>query len=171
MAGDKLPDWLRYQIADVDALLVDNHIWGSKGVKMGYEIGGNTARLEFQPGTVLDGATVRVSLDMSVRDFLGLQRTIAGFASSGESVAGETLEQWEAAYRQFAGSALKSWDLQRDGVDIPADVDGFMSLPFAAANAIFTAWAGALGGTPPNSPAASQNGALSEADFVAMAAV
>lgn len=138
---------------------------------MGFDIGGNTALLEFQPGTVLDGATVRVSLDMSVRDFLGLQRTIAGFVSTGESVAGETLDQWEAAYRQFASTALKSWDLQRDGEDIPADVDGFLSLPFAAANAIFTAWASALGGTPPNSPSASGSGELSPEEFAQMAAV
>lgn len=136
---------------------------------MSFNIGGNTARLEFQPGTVLDGATVRVSLDMSVRDFLALQRTIAGFASTGDTVAGETLDQWEQAYRQFASSALVSWDLTRNGVTIPADVDGFLSLPFNAANAIFTAWASALGSAPPNSLAASASGALSEADFVAMA--
>ena len=55
--------------------------------------------------------------------------------------------------------------------DIPADEDGFLSLPFNAANSIFTAWASALGGPPPNSSAASANGALSEAEFVGMAAV
>ena len=138
---------------------------------MGFDVGGNAARLEFQPGTVLDGATVRVSLDMSVRDFLALQRTIAGFATSGETVATETLEQWEAAYRQFASTALVSWDLTASGEPIPATVDGFLALPFTVANAIFTAWAQALGGTPPNSPAASASGAMSEAEFVAMAAV
>lgn len=135
---------------------------------MGFDVGGNTARLEFQPGTVLDGATVRVSLDMSVRDFLALQRTIAGLATSGETVPAETLEQWEQAYRLFASTSLLSWDLERDTHPVPTDADGFLSLPFAVANAIFTAWASALGGVSPNSPAASANGVPSEADFERM---
>ena len=144
---------------------------------MGFEVGGNTAKLEFDDATPLGGVSasgersvVRVKLDMSVRDFLGLQRTIAGFATTGDTVAAETLEQWEAAYSQFAAHALVDWNLTSGGEAIPADVDGFMSLPFNAANAIFTAWAGALGGTPPNSPAASLNGHQSEAEYAGMGA-
>ena len=152
---------------------------------MGFEVGGNSAKLEFEQGSVLDGAVVRVTLDMSVRDFLGLQRTIAGFATTGDTVAAETLEQWEAAYSQFAAHALLSWNLSKcdcgapeSHIDrpcprpykYPATPDGFLALPFNAANAIFTAWAGALGGTPPNSPAASLNGHQSEAEYVGMGA-
>lgn len=121
----------------------------------GFDIGTTTAVLEFDKGTALEGAVVRVSLDMSVRDFLALQRTIAGMSSDSAEVSGDALERWEAAYRMFAESALRSWDLERGGEAIPATVDGFLSLPFTVANAIFGAWAQALGGPSPNSNAAS----------------
>ena len=130
---------------------------------MGFDIGGTTARLEFAEGTLLEGATVRVSLDMSVRDFLALQRTIAGISTDAANLDNTALDRWEAAYRMFGKTALKSWDLMADGQDISATEDGFLSLPFAIANAIFTAWAQALGGPGPNSSAVSANGASLEA--------
>ena len=130
---------------------------------MAFEIGSTVAVLQFDQGTALEGAKVRVSLDMSVRDFLALQRTIAGISADSASMSGEALEQWEAAYRMFAGSSLRSWDLSRDDKAIPATVDGFMSLPFSVANSIFVAWAQALGGPPPNLRAASESGDTSAA--------
>lgn len=127
-----------------------------------FDIGGDTAALEFAEGTALAGATVRVSLDMSVRDFLALQRNIAGISTNAEAMTSDTLDSWEKAYIQFAERSLLSWDLSRNGVDIPATVDGFLSLPFAAANAVFTAWASALAAPVPSSVAVSDNGTQPE---------
>lgn len=136
---------------------------------MGFDISGNTAVLEFDADTPLAGATVRVSLDMSVRDFLMLQRTIAGMSTDASALAPEMLDRWESAYRMFGQKALKSWDLEMDGEPVPATDDGFLSLPFGVANVIFTAWARVLGGPPPNSSAVSVNGATSEVAFAGTA--
>lgn len=133
---------------------------------MGFDVGGNTARLEFLPGTVLDGATVRVSLDMSVRDFLALLRAATAPDTNDTSVVSERETE---LFTRFAETALLSWDLDRDGHAIPATAEGFLSLPYRHANAIYLAWFNALRTPPPNSHAASANGARSEADFEAMA--
>ena len=125
---------------------------------MGFDVGGNTAVLEFEEGTALDGAEVRVSLDMSVRDFLALQRTIAGMTTDAAALDGSMLDRWEAADCMFARTALRSWNLENGGIAVEASEDGFLSLPFAAANAIFTAWARALGGPGPNSNGVSASG-------------
>ena len=132
---------------------------------MGFDIGGNTAVLEFEDGTALAGAVVRVSLDMSVRDFLALQRTIVGMSSDASTMAPEMLDRWESAYRMFGGKALRSWNLEADGEPVLASEEGFLSIPFAAANEIFTAWAKVLGGPSPNSRAVSVNGASSVAAY------
>ena len=128
-----------------------------------FNIGGDTAVLEFAEGTPLAGATVRVSLDMSVRDFLALQRNIAGISANSESLTSATLDLWETAYTAFADKSLLSWDLSRADEAIPATVDGFLSLPFVMANAVFTAWASALAAPQGNSVAASTSGEPVEA--------
>jgi len=126
---------------------------------MGFEIGGNTARLVFEEGTALDGATVRVSLDMSVRDFLAMQRTIAGLSSANpEDLADDMLDRWESAYRTFGDRALVSWDVIFEGEPLPATGEGVLSLPFQVANELFSAWGKAIGRVSPNSGAASANG-------------
>lgn len=146
-----------------------------------FEIGGDTAVLEFGEGTPLAGAVVRVSLDMSVRQFLDLQRTVNAIRKTVKAVGDDatdeaSFDQWESAYKQFAETALLSWDLSRKDrqsgelVAISADFDGFMSLPFAIANAIFIAWSSALSEPSPNSSAVSGDGASSEADGTPSAA-
>lgn len=135
---------------------------------MGFEIGGNNAVLEFGADTGLAGAVVQVSLDMSVRDFLALQRAIAGMSSDASGLDESMLDRWEKAYTMFGATSLKSWNLELAGQPVPATADGFLSLPFASANTIFTAWARALASPSPNSPAASVNGALSEAELAEM---
>lgn len=136
----------------------------------GFDIGGNTAVLEFAEGTALVGAVVRVSLDMSVRDFLALQRTIAGMSVDAGALDGSMLDRWEQAYRAFGKKSLKSWNLELDGQPLEASEEGFLSLPFTAANEIFTVWAKALGGPAPNLSAVSTNGDSLEADSDPMAA-
>ena len=137
---------------------------------MSFEVVGNTARLEFGAGTVLEGATVVVSLNMAVRDFLRIQRLAAAAATPDTAQLETTLEGIEEAYQLFGSAALVRWDLTRDGEPIPADGTGMLSLPAAAANAIFDAWGRAVSSVPGNSSAASDNGAWSGAAFAKMEA-
>lgn len=118
---------------------------------MAFEVKGGTVTLEFAEGTVLAGARVECSLDMSIRDFVRLQRMWAA-ADDGD------LEKVEAAYSMFGDRALVSWDLTLGGVELPATGEGLVQLPVACANAIFAAWSDAVGGKSPNSSAASANG-------------
>ena len=127
---------------------------------MGFAIEEQTAALEFAEGTLLAGATVRVSLDMSVRQFVDLQRVVAAMDGSGaELSSAEKMARLESAFTQFAEAALISWDLERKDIPIPSTAEGFMSLPFPHANAIFQAWTSALANPSPNSGAASVPGA------------
>lgn len=122
---------------------------------MGFDITATTVALEFQDGTPLAGATVRASLDVPIREFLGMQRALAN--------ARNGTDEMEAAYRRFGDVALISWDLERNGEPITADGEGMLSLPFSAANAVLKAWVEASTGPEGNSVSVSENGAQSEA--------
>lgn len=124
---------------------------------MGFEVR-RTAVLEFAEDTALAGATVRASLDMTVREFMALQRSIAALPSAVEDFDDAAIEAWEETYRRFGDEALKSWDIEMDGVEVPATGAGMLTLPFKVANEIFSAWGNALAGAPPNSAAASGTG-------------
>ena len=130
----------------------------------GFEVGGNTARLEFADGSALDGATVRVSLDVSVKEYLNIERA-ASVLPLDNTPAGELLDRWEALYRMFAERYLLSWDLALEGKEIPSTPEGMLSIPFRYARAIFLEWKAALSSPLPNSNAVSVNGATSEAGF------
>lgn len=130
-----------------------------------FEIGGHTARLEFAEGTPLAGSVVTVSLDLSVRGWLALQRTAAGL----DDETGEKLTAMEKAFLQFGEQALVSWDLGIDGKPLPANGEGMLSLPFRVANEIFHAWS-AVTVASPNSNAVSASGESQEAASGQMAA-
>lgn len=123
---------------------------------MGFEVMGATVTLEFGADTLLSGATVACSLDMSVRQFVQLQRMWA-------AVGDGDMENVERAFSTFGDAALKSWDLEADGVPVPANGEGLTMIPLAAAMAVFKAWSDAVAAKSPNSRAASGNGATSEA--------
>lgn len=123
---------------------------------MAFEVSGSTVTLEFGTGTVLEGASVKCSLDISVRDFLRLQREINAMRD------GESTEAVEAAYKFFGDLALVEWDLVKKGEPLPANGDGLLQLPFASLNAIFEAWSTAITGSSPNSSGASPSGDTSE---------
>ena len=129
---------------------------------MGFRLG-NTAVLEFAPGTLLDGATVRVSLDIHLDDFVGLQAS-ANRIDGSDGMSPEMVAAMKESFSAFASIALRSWDIEsEDGEPIPASVDGFMALPYAVQLAIFVAWSRAVSSPSPNSPAASANGDTSGA--------
>lgn len=125
---------------------------------MGFDVTGNTAVLEFAEGTRLAGASVRVSLDMTVREFLSLQRSIAGIAVGDGDASDADVAAMEAAYARFAESGLVGWDLTIGGEPVPANKEGMLSLPLRIANDILNAWISALSSVSPNSGAASGNG-------------
>jgi hypothetical protein len=107
---------------------------------MGFDVGGNSALLEFQGGTPLAGAEIRVSLDMSVRDFLALKKAIREQAMDGES----------ELYRRFGEDYLLSWNLELRGEPLEATGEGMLSLPIARAGEIFSAWMSAMVQPSPN---------------------
>lgn len=121
---------------------------------MGFEVGGNTAVLEFGEGTALDGAFVRISLDMSVKEFLALQRRATNETDSNEV----RTAAMEATYQEIGDAVLVDWDVVLKGEPLPATGDGLLRLPWAVAQQFVTVclevMSGALAG---NSSAASAN--------------
>ena len=132
---------------------------------MGFEIPVR-ALLEFREGTLLEGANVRVKLNMQIRDFVGLQRVLSGLSSDLATLSDKDLDRWDQAFREFARDVLIDWDLVVDGAPVSADEDGFIGLGFRIDSEVFLAWASLLGGPAPNSAAVSASGALSEAESV-----
>lgn len=132
---------------------------------MGFEIGRVKVELAFDEETVLAGAKVRVFLDMGVREFFGLQRTIqrVGSLGSDPTLPPEVLADWEGLYRMLGDQYLESWDLTMGGAPVPATGDGMLSLPFRVANEIFRAWTAVIANVSPPSSAASANGATAPA--------
>lgn len=108
-----------------------------------FEVGGTTVALEFAEGTVLSGATVTCSLDMSIREFAKMQRLWA------DAQAGD-MTDLVAAFEAFGDAALVSWDIYQNGEPVPATGAGLASIPTAAANAIFAAWTDVIGGRSGN---------------------
>jgi len=129
---------------------------------MGFEVSKSSVRLEFAEGTLLSGATVQVSTDMSVRDFINLQRSLGALSKDGSG------DEWQRTYALFGESYLESWDLVRNGEPLTADAEGMLSLPIRVASELFNAWVQALVAPAPNLRAASANGVLSEAELATM---
>lgn len=108
-----------------------------------FDVGGTTVALEFAEGTVLAGATVKCSLDMSIRDFAKMQR-MWNAAQDGD------MEKIVEAYMMFGDAVLVEWDISKRGEAVPATGEGLSQIPVAAANAIFSAWTDAVGGRSGN---------------------
>ena len=93
------------------------------------------ARLEFtQPE--YEGMVVEARLDVDMRTFFELQTLATDNTTPGNM---------EAAFAMFATQILESWNIQdEDGTTVPADADGFMSLPPSLGTAILGAWSEAV---------------------------
>jgi hypothetical protein len=124
-----------------------------------HEVGGEPVTLAFAEGSPLAGASIRVSLDMSMRRFIALQRAVARATEDGD-----TWDDLEQAYAIFTEDALLGWDLTFKGEPIPADLDGLMSLPKRTCMPIFNAFISVVMASDPNSSAASESGPTSAAD-------
>lgn len=93
---------------------------------MGFQIPKREAVITFE-GTDFDGAEVRCKLDVPLRMYLDIMRA-------------ESHEQTEAVNRQWAEDVLIAWNLEDDGAEIPANAEGFLSLPPVMVNSIVARW-------------------------------
>ncbi|MDP3909462.1 MAG: hypothetical protein Q8Q14_03640 [Gemmatimonadales bacterium] len=137
---------------------------------MGFEVT-QSATLVFEEGHRLHGATVRVSLDMELREYTELLRLAraweASVADDGDMTP-ERLDMVVELTERFGERVLIEWDLEKNGEPLPADGSGMARLPAQAALSLFKAWNAAVTGVPPNSDGASENGEPSEAPPAAM---
>lgn len=116
---------------------------------MGFALEELIAILDFSE-TELDGAEVKMSLDLTRADVTRLQRAVA----SAEGDDGDEV------MITLMAEALRGWNLERDGDPIPADKDGLDSLPTRQVTAIAVAWMEAVvspplvtnANTPPGKP-------------------
>lgn len=122
---------------------------------MGFNVRGATVTLEFAEGTVMHGAHVECSLDLTIREFVDMQRIWA-------RVADGDMDDLLAGFEAF-GAVITAWDLEDNGKPVPATATGLTEIPLAMAMAVFRAWSDAVAAKSPNSLAASGNGATSEA--------
>ena len=93
------------------------------------------ARLEFaQPE--YEGMFIEARLDVDIRTFFALQAL-----ASDDTVPGNM----KAAFEMFGAQILQSWNIQdEDGTTLPADAEGFLSLPPSLGTAILGAWSQAV---------------------------
>jgi hypothetical protein len=80
-----------------------------------------------------EGIRIEARLDVDLRTFLDLQQ----LASQSDN----NPEDLRAAFSMFGDEILFSWNLQdEDGTVLPADAEGFLSLPPALATKVLGAW-------------------------------
>ena len=80
-----------------------------------------------------EGIRIEARLDVDLRTFLDLQQ-LAGASDNNP-------EGLRAAFTMFGDEILDSWNLQdEDGTVLPANADGFLSLPPSLGTAILGAW-------------------------------
>lgn len=130
---------------------------------MGFEVS-QTATLVFEEGHRLHGATVQVSLDMPIEEYLGLLRIARAWEAKGEGeLDPDDLQDVVTLISRFGDNVLLSWDLAMKGEPLTADGAGMKRLPMTVAFSLFKAWSDAVSAPPPNSNGASENGGPSEA--------
>jgi hypothetical protein len=129
---------------------------------VGFRLNENTAVLEFPESSVLHGATVRVSLDLPIRDLLAIQRDAERMRTADGPEGWDVMEE---SYTKFARDVLRDWDLEdrSTGEPLPCNEEGYMTLSGPEAQAIREGWMQAVTTVSGNLQAASENGAMSEA--------
>lgn len=101
-----------------------------------FEITGQTAAIAFGPSHPLHGATVRVSLDMSLEDVIGMQERFEAAAEAAKVEGGDASSAPATMRREFgkfADDVLIDWDLAKKGEAVPANGAGMLSLPMRTA--------------------------------------
>lgn len=153
---------------------------------MGFAARPNKATLVFEEGSVLHGATVRVSLSAKVGLLFSLQQALPALGDLMSGTAEDAARADDLCEDFIDGGALLSWNIEREDDDgqalpIPTTREGFLSLLPGERFAIITAWVQALSeasapAPKPSSASASTEpvsitGGRSAAPFEPMAAV
>lgn len=106
----------------------------SNGVKP-FTIQRRKAILEFEQ-VEYEGMRIEAKLDVDLRTFLDLQM----LAGSGDANASDLKD----AFIMFGDKILEGWNLEdEDGNPVPADSDGFLTLPPSVCTAVLGAWSNA----------------------------
>lgn len=120
---------------------------------MGFVLKRKTTTIVFEEGE-LSGLEVVCDASVSVETMLSFQRLANG----------ATADLTESVLRRFGSDVLREWNLEAEGGGpIPADEDGFLSLPLATCLEIVNHWAEAIAGVAAPLGAPSSNGARSPA--------
>ena len=101
-----------------------------------YDLKTETATLVFDAGTGYAGLKAETTLDIPADDVLEFSKIA-------------DLKGWESKplLRDFGDRVLLSWNLTREGQDVPATGDGMMSTPIKLVMALVKAWVGAAMGS------------------------
>ena len=103
----------------------------TNGVKP-YVVQRRRAILEFADPDY-EGMCIETRLDVDMRTFLDLQSLAGGADSSPDDL--------RSAFSMFGDEILASWNLEdEDGRVLPADAEGFLSLPPGLATKVLGAW-------------------------------
>lgn len=98
---------------------------------MGFEVPRRTARIQFEEHP---GMEIECALDISLGAFFEFQRLTAS----------KDQKDVEKAMQQFGEEIVISWNLEIDGIKLPATGEGMLRLPPAFALVILNAWVGAV---------------------------
>lgn len=117
----------------------------SNGVKP-FTIQRRKAVLEFEQAEY-EGMRIEAKLDVDLRTFLDLQM----LAGSGDANASDLKD----AFIMFGDKILEGWNLEdEEGNPVPADADGFLTLPPSVCTAVLGAWSNAASSAGEASPSA-----------------
>ena len=113
---------------------------------MSFNLKAETLKLDFGD-MELNEMNVVVASDVPLSTFFDLQIWLSS----------EDAKLMKDAFMLFGTDILQSWDIEDDGVSIPADASGFLSLPMTLGMSIITTWTQTVGGAKKAS-GISQNG-------------
>ena len=113
---------------------------------MPFNLKTETLKLDFGSDE-LNEMNVEVTADVPLSTFFDLQIWLSS----------DDAKQMRDAFMLFGNQILRSWDVEDDGVSIPADENGFLSLPMTLGMSIITTWTEAVGGAK-KARGVSQNG-------------
>lgn len=113
---------------------------------MPFNVKAETILLDFGDDE-LNEMNVVVTADVPLATFFDLQIWLSS----------EDAQLMRDAFVLFGNDILKTWDVENDGEEVPADSGGFLSLPMTLGMAIITAWTTQVGGAKKVS-GISQNG-------------
>ena len=113
---------------------------------MPFNLKTETLKLDFGSDE-LNEMNVVVTADVPLSTFFDLQIWLSS----------DDAKQMRDAFMLFGNQILRSWDVEDDGVSIPADEHGFLSLPLTLGMSIVTTWTETVGGAK-KALGVSQNG-------------